>query len=160
MNNTEIERKFTMTHFPTMDECQYISAQHIQQFYIPCNDGVMRIIKRSSSEGNAEYFLTHNRIFQDYDESVCVEFEEQIPESVFEMLKLTAVSYIEKIRHKITFDNRLWEIDHFLASTMGSFFMAEVELQSIDEKIVLIGGIDEDVSNVPQYKNKNLAVKL
>jgi adenylate cyclase len=63
---------------------------------------------------------------------------------------------IEKYRHKIPYNNLIWEVDEFLGENQG-LIIAEVELQSAQQEITLPEWIGAEVSSDPRYFNANLA---
>ena len=62
---------------------------------------------------------------------------------------------IEKKRYKIPFEGLVWEIDEFFGENQG-LIVAEVELQSEDQKIPKPEWIGDEVSGDPRYFNSNL----
>ncbi len=84
------------------------------------------------------------------------EFEYQIPvEEAKEILDtLCARPLIEKKRYKIVQNNLIWEVDEFLGENQG-LIIAEVELESEDQEIILPDWIDREVTD-PKYYNANL----
>jgi adenylate cyclase len=62
---------------------------------------------------------------------------------------------IEKYRYRIAIDAVIWEVDEFLGENQG-LILAEVELQSADQAIVLPDWIGPEVSHDPRYFNSNL----
>lgn len=86
-----------------------------------------------------------------------VEFEYEVPtEEALDLLKLSANTPIEKTRHIIKVDGHVWEIDVFEGANHG-LVLAEVELQSEDEQIVLPSWIGPEVSDDPRYFNSHLS---
>ena len=69
-------------------------------------------------------------------------------EEALELLKLSANAPIEKTRHIVKADGHVWEIDVFEGANHG-LVLAEVELQSEDEQIVLPSWIGIEVSDDP-----------
>ena len=86
-----------------------------------------------------------------------MEFEYEIPHAeCVEMLNnLAEQPIVEKIRYKIPLDGLTWEIDEFLGVNKG-LIVAEVELQSEDQKFEKPNWIGEEVSGDPRYFNSNL----
>lgn len=86
-----------------------------------------------------------------------VEYEYQIPvaDAAAMLDNLCAGSLIEKIRYRICADPVIWEIDEFLGDNLG-LIIAEVELQSESQNIVLPDWIGEEVTGDPRYFNQNL----
>ncbi|MGF1540058.1 MAG: CYTH domain-containing protein [Pleurocapsa sp.] len=85
------------------------------------------------------------------------EFEYEIPVAeAKEMLDtLCDRPLIEKKRYKILQDNLIWEVDEFLGENQG-LIIAEVELETEEQKIILPDWIDREVTD-PKYYNANLA---
>lgn len=86
-----------------------------------------------------------------------IEFEYEIPhnECVEMLTHLAEQPIVEKIRYKIAQDGLVWEIDEFLGVNKG-LIVAEVELQSEDQKFEKPEWIGEEVSGDPRYFNSNL----
>lgn len=82
------------------------------------------------------------------------EYDYPVPVSdAREMLKNLCVHpLIEKIRHKIKYDNHTWEIDVFSGENEG-LIVAEIELASIDEPFSKPDWVGEEVSDDPRYYN-------
>jgi adenylate cyclase len=64
---------------------------------------------------------------------------------------------IEKTRYQINFENHLWELDIFEGRNRG-LVMAEVELGSEDEAVMLPPWVTKEVSGDKRYFNANLRV--
>lgn len=62
---------------------------------------------------------------------------------------------IEKNRAKVEFKNLVWEIDEFFGENDG-LIVAEVELESEDQKIDLPEWIGKEVTGDPRYYNSSL----
>jgi len=62
---------------------------------------------------------------------------------------------VEKIRYKVRVTDLTWEIDEFLGENKG-LVVAEVELDSEDQKIEKPGWVDQEVTGDPKYSNSNL----
>lgn len=63
---------------------------------------------------------------------------------------------IEKIRHYVTLASHTWEIDEFLGDNKG-LVVAEVELRSEDELLVLPDWVTHEVTEIPRYYNISLS---
>jgi adenylate cyclase len=86
------------------------------------------------------------------------EFEYEIPiEEAKELLDNFAVAEIEKIRYKIIFEDKVWEIDEFLGNNSG-LMIAEIELTSEAEQFILPDFIGEEVTGDEKYYNSSLSV--
>lgn len=85
------------------------------------------------------------------------EFEYEIPfaEATELLNDFCEKKFIEKTRYKIEFGGKLWEIDEFHGDNNG-LIIAEIELNSPDEKFSLPPWIGEEVSHDSKYFNSNL----
>ncbi len=85
------------------------------------------------------------------------EFEYSIPVDDAALLldNLCEQPLIDKHRHKEEHHGKTWEIDVFHGLNEG-LVVAEIELVSEDEKIVLPDWVAEEVSSDPRYFNSNL----
>ncbi len=87
------------------------------------------------------------------------EYEYQIPKSeAIELLNGFTENNIEKIRYKIEFEGKLWEIDVFYGDNKG-LIVAEIELNSIEESYEIPAWIDREVTHEDKYFNANLSKK-
>lgn len=86
------------------------------------------------------------------------EFEYPVPvEDALAMLDLRIGRVIEKTRYLVPAPNgRTWEVDRFEGALEG-LVLAEIELGSAAEKIVLPDWIGREVTGDPQYGNAALA---
>ncbi|WP_211236788.1 GNAT family N-acetyltransferase [Sporocytophaga myxococcoides] len=145
----EIERKFLIKK----DIWEYASkgkASYLKQGYISTEPG--KTIRVRVTEDKS--FLT----IKGKTEGIArAEFEYEIPEEdANELLNLFAANCIEKVRHEIIYDGKLWEVDVFSGDNDG-LIIAEIELNSIDEKFSLPAWIDKEVSGDERYFNSNLS---
>jgi len=86
------------------------------------------------------------------------EFEYEIPkEDAEQLLDHFTNSEITKIRYKIQYKGKLWEIDEFLGTNSG-LLVAEIELVSETEMFELPDWIDEEVTDDKKYYNSNLSI--
>ena len=87
------------------------------------------------------------------------EFEYEIPpEEAKELLKLSQTQIIEKIRYKIEYAGKCWEVDEFLGKNRG-LYVAEIELNSEDEPFEKPEWVGQEVSDDKRYYNSYLARK-
>jgi adenylate cyclase len=87
------------------------------------------------------------------------EFEYQIPfDDAKQLFENISVATISKVRYKIMHHNRLWEVDEFLDDNEG-LIVAEIELQSEDEKFEKPGWTEKEVTEDESYFNVNLSIK-
>ncbi len=86
------------------------------------------------------------------------EFEYEIPFSeAQELLDQFSVSELSKIRYKIIFDDKLWEVDEFLGENEG-LIIAEIELQSEDEIFTIPDWLENEVTGEEKFYNSNLTL--
>ncbi len=86
------------------------------------------------------------------------EFEYRVPrEDVETMLdELCVKPLIEKVRYRVEFSGRVWEVDEFFGENDG-LLLAEVELPQAEAKVELPPWAGKEVSADPRYFNSNLA---
>jgi len=86
------------------------------------------------------------------------EYEYEIPlTDSKELLDNFSVSELSKIRYKISFGNKLWEVDEFLDDNFG-LIIAEIELTSEDETFDIPEWIEKEVTGEEKYYNSNLTI--
>lgn len=84
------------------------------------------------------------------------EFEYPIPvDDAAQMLATLCDGVLEKIRHHVTVDGVLFEIDEFLGDNQG-LVVAEVELPSVDSPFPRPAWLGREVSAQLRYYNVNL----
>lgn len=84
------------------------------------------------------------------------EFEYEIPLADAEhMMKTMCTNTIEKVRHYITYEGKLWEVDEFKGDNEG-LIIAEIELNSANEKYSIPAWAIRNVSDDRNYANSNL----
>src|SRR5674476_496349 len=64
---------------------------------------------------------------------------------------------IEKMRYNIMTDSHLWEVDEFIGDNEG-LIIAEVELKSSDEEVIIPNWVGEEVTGDSKYYNSNLVI--
>jgi adenylate cyclase len=86
------------------------------------------------------------------------EYEYDIPHlEADELMQLCEGAIIEKTRYFVIHEGKTWELDVFKGDNEG-LVVAELELRSEDEKIVMPGWAGEDVSSDKRYTNSNLSL--
>ena len=149
--STEIERKFLVID-DSYKKDSY-EALHIIQGYI-CrmsgrtvririsNDKAYITIKgRSTDNGLSRY-----------------EWEKEISsEDALDLLKLCTDGIIDKTRYKVRSGEHVFEVDEFYGRNTG-LVMAEVELRTVDDKVVFPDFIGREVTGDGRYYNSNLLV--
>ena len=84
------------------------------------------------------------------------EFEYEIPvKDAEELLAAFSKNTIEKTRYLVQHEGKNWEVDEFHGANEG-LIVAEIELESEDEKFALPEWIAEEVSGDARYYNSNL----
>ena len=85
------------------------------------------------------------------------EYEYEIPvEDAVELLKLCGGKVLKKIRRTLTHSDHVWEVDFFMGRHAG-LVLAEVELTSPDEQLIVPEWITREVSADARYANSTLA---
>jgi adenylate cyclase len=142
----EIERKFLITE----DTWRNATGTMYRQGYL--NSDKQRNV-RIRAVGDKGY-LTIKGIARG---AVRVEYEYNIPITDAEaMLEgLCKKPIIEKRRYKIKYKGHTWEVDEFFGENQG-LIIAEVELESEDEKLIKPEWVGEEVTGDPKYFNANL----
>lgn len=148
----EIERKFTLKN---NDWKKLAHKQvHIRQGYLVSghNENEYCSVRVRIADDKATLNIKSARMVIERDE-----YEYSIPLADAEDMldKLTPYSIIEKVRYYVSFENWLWEIDVFEKDNQG-LEIAEVELQSADEPVILPDWIGEEVSDDIRYYNNYL----
>lgn len=89
--------------------------------------------------------------------AVRVEYEYEIPGADAEAMldDLCEKPLIHKTRYKIEFKGFIWDVDEFFGENQG-LILAEVELESEDQKFVKPEWVGEEVTGDPKYFNANL----
>jgi len=85
------------------------------------------------------------------------EFEYQIPLPDAEELlaKLCLRPLIEKVRYEVTHQGLTWEVDEFFGENKG-LILAEVELETAEQSVVLPPWAGTEVSHDHRYSNASL----
>ncbi|MCX6247894.1 MAG: CYTH domain-containing protein [Bacteroidetes bacterium] len=85
------------------------------------------------------------------------EYEYPIPVAdADELLKICTVPLIEKIRYRIEYAGKTWEVDEFFGENEG-LILAEIELISEGEKYNRPSWVGEEVTGDKRYYNAYLA---
>jgi CYTH domain-containing protein len=85
-----------------------------------------------------------------------MEFEYEIPHrDAGALLGICEKPLIEKTRFKVEAGGFVWEIDEFSGENLG-LIVAEVELESEDQKFLKPDWVGEEVTGDPRYFNSNL----
>lgn len=86
------------------------------------------------------------------------EFEYEIPfNDAKELLTQFCSSVISKLRYRVPFMNKIWEVDEFLTDNVG-LIIAEVELSQVNEAFTLPEWVSLEVTEDERYYNSNLSL--
>jgi len=84
------------------------------------------------------------------------EFEYEIPvDEAKAMIDEFCDQYIEKTRFLYEYEGFIWEVDEFISPKEG-LILAEIELNSEEQKFLLPDWVEKEVSDDPQYFNSNM----
>ena len=145
----EIERKFLVKEKPFSTAKRSLKIN--QGYIINEKSKVIRVREKGD-----DYFLTIkgnnigiSRLEYDFPIS-----KEDAKELIFHFCKTTL---IEKTRHYIEHKGHTWEVDEFHGKNTG-LIVAEIELDSEDEKFEIPDWVGEEVTQDDRYYNMNLAI--
>lgn len=145
----EIERKFLVVDDSFKIE-SYESA-HIVQGYICREPGKSVRIRISDNRG----YITIKGKSSDNGLSR-FEWEKEISlNDANELIKLCPGGVIDKIRYKVKSGDHIFEIDEFFGDNIG-LVLAEVELRSINDVVIMPHFIGKEVTGDIRYYNSNL----
>jgi len=146
----EIERKFLVDHEKWRQVIKP-PGNHYRQGYL-LNDEQRTIRVRVTDE---QGYITLKGATAGITRK---EYEYKIPvEDGIELLDGFAVSQVEKIRYRIDFAGKLWEVDEFWGDNDG-LIMAEIELRNESEKFELPAWVTQEVSDDKRYYNSYLSL--
>ncbi len=143
----EIERKFLLKNDVWRDLAEGV---YYRQGYL--NSARERTVRVRII--NEKGFLTIKGIA---DGATRLEFEYEIPKDECNIMleDLAEKPVIEKNRYKVDYKGLVWEIDEFFGENRG-LIVAELELESEDQKFEIPEWIGEEVTGDPRYFNSNL----
>ena len=143
----EIERKFLVNHSLLPSN---MKGHSYTQSYLSINDnGIIRIRK----ENNVSKLTIKTK-------NVGIsrsEFEYNIPIDDYEEIATLSISEtVKKTRYKVTYENKIWEIDEFHERNKG-LWIAEIELQNENESFKKPDWLLEEITYDYRYMNANLS---
>ena len=143
----EIERKYLVKDDSFRDDA--ICSMRIAQGYLCsrkvtarvriCNDKGILTFKGKSHDGGLSRF----------------EFEREIPLGVTERLLNRCSGVVDKVRHLVEYGGHTFEVDEFKGENEG-LVVAEVELESANENVVLPPWIGDEVTGERCFYNSFL----
>jgi CYTH domain-containing protein len=148
-NHKEIERKFLIRK----DFWYAIlkpEGEDLIQGYLVSEPGKTIRVRVSPSSG----YLT---IKGPSENATRDEYEYPIPrQDAIELLDKFAASRIDKVRYRITYQGKTWEVDEFFGLNEG-LISAEIELSTPKEEYEIPNWIGEEVTEDHRYANSWLA---
>ena len=142
----EIERKF-LVDAEKISVVKFIGEEKISQGYLSREPTVRVRLK------NNRGFLTIKSLTEGITRR---EYEYEIPaRDAEELLELCGARVLKKIRRKISYGGKTWEVDFFEGRHAG-LILAEVELKTPDEPVELPEWVTEEVSEDERYYNSNM----
>jgi adenylate cyclase len=146
----EIERKFLINHTKWEQVKKPIGDFYRQGYLLTDPNKTIRVRLTNTSA-----FLTIKGLSVG---ATRPEFEYEIPmQDAKELLDNFAISELSKVRYKINFSHKTWEIDEFLGDNLG-LIIAEIELKSENEAFDMPNWIDREVTGEQKYYNSNLTI--
>ena len=147
----EIERKYLVDK-DKWNNCVKGEKYHYRQGYVSTDLRKIIRVRLVDSKG----YLTIKGLAKGYSR---LEFEYQIPENdAKELLDKICTSEINKVRYKVPYKGKVWEVDEFLDSNLG-LIVAEIELSNESESFDLPDWIYKEVTGDEKYYNSNLSIK-
>jgi len=145
----EIERKFLVDH-EKWSQVNKPAGTHYRQGYILADSG--RTVRVRISDKNAFLNLKSKSTNMSRHE-----YEYEIPlEEGKEILDNLVLNGTEKVRYRIDFSGKVWEVDVFLGGNAG-LIIAEIELESEDERFEKPEWVTNEVTDDGRYTNAALA---
>jgi adenylate cyclase len=144
----EIERKFLVATDAWRDAVT--SSVSIVQGYIAETDSCSARVRIQGEFGSLNFKgLTIGSMRDEF------EFPIPVDEAREMMARFCGSRTIEKVRHHVTVDGHVWEVDEFGGANAG-LVVAEVELGSLDETPTIPPWAGEEVTDDVRYYNIRL----
>lgn len=149
MKNKEIERKFLVkSNFLELIGKVQDVLKIRQGYMFDSENGVARVRQQDS-----QYFLAFKSPVIDTE---CDEIEFEISEDKgLALFNKFTTKTLSKLRYIVEHKGHTWEIDYFQGKIKG-LVVAEIELQSKDEKFDMPDWLLEEVTGNESYYNSNL----
>ena len=145
----EIEKKFLVDH-DQWDKVNKPAGTHYRQGYLLSNEKQTIRVRVSETKGYINMKSAMSSLSRK-------EFEYEIPlEDGLEILDLFAKNGTEKVRYRIPYAGKTWEVDVFRGDNAG-LIVAELEMESEDEQIDLPDWVTKEVTDDDRYANSSLA---
>lgn len=147
----EIERKFLVD---INHQLPYSNELGITQGYLNQDPERTVRIRITSIKGFPKAYITVKGKSSDNGLSR-FEWEMEIPVKEAKAMLELCTDVIDKRRFMVPHEGKVWEIDVFLGDNEG-LIVAEVELVSVDEPIVIPPWVTKEVTGISKYYNSNL----
>lgn len=156
MSNLEIERKFLVPDFesiwgsrgaPSTDAGTVIT----QGYLVERAPRSLRVRLTRDSASLALKGPREGALRIEYEEPISMELGDQL-------LYMAEPNVVSKVRFPLVAEDRLWAIDKFLDRNSG-LVIAEVELTSLTEEVIIPSWCDMEVTTDERYYNEYLARK-
>jgi adenylate cyclase len=146
----EIERKFLVNYAKWAEARKQATYTAYKQGYITATPERTVRVRIAGSKGFITIKGKTNGISR-------AEFEYEIPsDDALALMQLCSGPLVEKIRCKLTFAGKLWEVDEFEGDNQG-LILAEIELNSETEQIEFPEWIEQEVTGDKRYYNSYLS---
>jgi adenylate cyclase len=146
----EIEKKFLVNH-EKWKQLDKPKGELYRQGYLVTEPNKTIRVRQTNEKG----YLTIKGITIG---ATRTEYEYEIPiNDAKELLDNFSISELSKIRHKINFENKIWEIDEFLGENDG-LIVAEIELITEGEIFKIPEWVNIEVTGQEKYYNSNLTI--
>jgi len=146
----EIERKY-LIDLKKWEKIDKPPSQYYRQGYLVTDPQKTIRVRLTETKG----FLTIKGISVG---ATRLEYEYEIPiNEAKELLDNFSTSELSKIRYRVEFKNKVWEVDEFLGDNAG-LFIAEIELKREDEVFDVPEWVTKEVTEEKKYYNSNLTI--
>lgn len=147
----EIERKY-LVHFDKWDSLEKPQGELYRQGYI--SKTPEKTIRVRLTDTTA--YLTIKGAIRGITRT---EYEYEIPkEDATALLDNFAETELSKIRYKLLYAGKIWEVDVFLGENEG-LIVAEIELESENESFEIPEWVSVEVTGIEKYYNSRLSIR-
>ena len=146
----EIERKYLINH-EKWQQLEKPAGERYRQGYLLIDSQKTIRVRVTPTKG----FITIKGSIAGATRS---EYEYEIPLSeAGELLDKFSAAVLSKIRYKILYKDKIWEVDEFLEDNAG-LIVAEIELESEEEAFEMPEWVSSEVTADKKYYNANLTI--
>lgn len=159
--NIEIERRFLVTGVEWKNY-KYSSKEKIVQGYLTNKEckSTARIRLIQDLDWDADKFTGLLSVKgPKREDGGRSEIESQLRgEDAKALIEQMCNTQLDKIRTTLTYAGKVWQIDEFQGKHQG-LIIAEIELESMEEKFTLPPWVGEEITNEKKYSNYKLSLK-